>query len=193
MVRIFEFLLSASALVILSPVFLLLLAIGLFDTGSPLFFQVRVGRQGHEFVLVKFRTMKVDTKNVPTHLVAASSLTTFGTFLRKTKFDELPQLWNVLCGDMSLVGPRPCLPDQIELIEARRELGVLHARPGITGLGQISGVDMSTPRQLAEIDAEMMSTFNVRAYFKYIFLTLAGRGFGDRIVRKEPVRERDIG
>ena len=126
--------------------------------------------------------MKVDTASLPTHLVLSGSVTTFGHFLRRTKLDELPQLWNVLKGDMSLVGSRPCLPSQADLIQAREKLNVFSARPGITGLAQIRGVDMSKPELLAKTDAEMIEKFSFTQYFIYILLTLLGKGSGDRIV-----------
>lgn len=163
------------------PVFVILTIIGLFDTGSPIFRQVRVGRNKKPFTLVKFRTMKVDTAHVASHLASSSAITPFGGFLRKTKLDELPQLWNVLWGQMSLVGPRPCLFNQQELIDEREQRGVLKARPGITGLAQVNEIDMSTPVLLAETDAKMLATLNVSYYFKYIFMTLAGKGSGDRV------------
>lgn len=109
--------------------------------------------------------------------------TTFGSFLRKSKLDELPQLLNVLIGDMSLVGPRPNLVIQDELISERARLGIYNVRPGITGLAQIKKIDMSSPKYLAETDAIMIKTFNTRIYFKYIFLTIFGNGYGDRINR----------
>jgi lipopolysaccharide/colanic/teichoic acid biosynthesis glycosyltransferase len=155
--------------------------VGLWDTGAPLFRQQRVGRHQRPFVLVKFRTMRPGTASVATHLADAAAITPFGRFLRRSKLDELPQLWNVLKGDMSLVGPRPCLPNQQELIEERAARGVFAARPGITGLALISGIDMSTPRLLAETDARMLQDLGLRAYFSYIFKTLAGAGRGDRI------------
>lgn len=160
---------------------LLLLAIGFFDTGSPLFRQERVGRHLKPFTLVKFRTMAVDTASVATHLASASSVTPFGRFLRRTKLDELPQLWNVLKGEMSLVGPRPGLSNQTELTEARSSKGVYDVRPGITGLAQVNGIDMSTPEHLAEVDAEMIRDLSIANYIRFIVLTVLGKGTGDRI------------
>ena len=105
-------------------------------------------------------------------------------FLRRTKLDELPQLWNVLKGEMSFVGPRPCLFNQTELIAERRSRGVFEARPGITGLAQVSNIDMSTPKLLAEIDAHMLKELTMPAYFKYIFMTVGGKGSGDVVKLK---------
>ena len=104
-----------------------------------------------------------------------------GHFLRKTKLDELPQLWNVLKGEMSLVGPRPGLFNQEELTKERDERGVYSVRPGITGLAQINEIDMSTPKLLAETDRKMIDTLNISSYFKYILLTVTGKGSGDRV------------
>lgn len=181
LIRFCDMLFALSGLVLLFPVMIVLFVIGLFDTGSPIFKQERVGRNKRSFKLVKFRTMRKDTVSVASHLVNSSSITTFGGFLRKSKLDELPQLWNVLKGDMSLVGPRPCLYNQSELICERERYGVLKVRPGITGLSQVREIDMSTPKLLAETDHVMVSEFGVGAYFRYIFMTLAGKGLGDRV------------
>lgn len=181
MIRVFDILFSALGLIVLSPMILLVWLLGWFDTCAPLFRQKRVGRHQQPFVLVKFRTMRSDTVSVASHLVDASAITPLGRFLRRTKLDELPQLWNVLRGEMSLVGPRPCLLNQDGLIAERAARGVFNARPGITGLAQIKDIDMSTPELLAKTDAEMIFTMSVVNYFKYIFLTFAGKGQGDRI------------
>ena len=185
MIRLFDFFFSLLGLVFGFPVLLILWVIGFFDTGSPLFRQERVGRNKKPFTLVKFRTMKKDTASVASHLASADAITPFGHFLRRTKLDELPQLWNVLKGEMSLVGPRPCLFNQEELIAERESRGVLAARPGITGLAQVNDIDMSTPELLAETDQNMLASLSVGAYFKYIFMTVAGRGAGDRVPGKD--------
>lgn len=181
MLRVLDVVLAVSGLLLTLPLMALLFLLGLLDTGAPLFRQVRVGRQQKPFMLVKFRTMRPDTQSVATHLVDATAVTPLGRFLRRTKLDELPQLWNVLKGEMSLVGPRPCLFNQTELIAERTARGVFDARPGITGLAQIQGIDMSTPRLLAQTDARMLEDLGVRTYFLYLFKTLAGAGRGDRI------------
>jgi lipopolysaccharide/colanic/teichoic acid biosynthesis glycosyltransferase len=157
------------------------MVIGYFDTGSPIFRQERVGKGKQPFSLMKFRSMHVNAPSVATHLANASSITPFGGFLRKSKLDELPQLFNVLMGDMSFVGPRPNLFNQEELIEERSKRGVYSIRPGITGLAQINLIDMSTPELLAETDATMINHLNAWYYFKYIFRTVFGKGFGDRV------------
>ncbi len=151
-IRVLDALFSSVGLILCFPLLMVLIVIGLFDTGSPIFRQVRVGRSKRPFVLVKLRTMKPETASVASHLASASAITPFGGFLRKTKLDELPQLWNVLKGDMSLVGPRPCLFNQEELIAERDQRGVYNYRPGITGLAQVNEIDMSTPVLLAETD-----------------------------------------
>jgi len=184
MTRFFDILLALVGLFAGLPLFAILLLLGFFDTGSPIFRQVRVGRFQRPFTLLKFRTMRPDTASVATHLADASAITSLGRFLRRTKLDELPQLWNVLKGDMSLVGPRPCLLSQEELVAERASLGVFNVRPGITGLAQIKGIDMSTPRLLAEIDAEMIRSLSLRNYFRYVFLTALGKGAGDRVKEK---------
>ncbi|WP_428811801.1 sugar transferase [Vibrio makurazakiensis] len=181
MTRIFDILFSLFGLFFLLPALIIIYILGYFDTGSPIFKQTRVGRHQQPFTLVKFRTMPVETKSMATHLVGASSVTKLGSFLRKTKLDELPQLWNVLKGEMSLVGPRPCLFNQEELIHERQSLRVFRVRPGITGLAQVNEIDMSTPKRLAEWDQKMIQSLSIKRYFSYIFQTLSGKGTGDRV------------
>jgi O-antigen biosynthesis protein WbqP len=160
---------------------LVIYLVGLFDTGSPVFKQERVGRNKKPFILIKFRTMSVDTASVASHLASTASITKMGGFLRKTKLDELPQLWNVLKGEMSLVGPRPGLFNQEKLTVARESGGVFNVRPGITGLAQVNNIDMSTPELLAKTDARMIGEMSLKNYFKYIFQTVLGAGAGDRV------------
>jgi len=182
MIRVIDFFLALLGLVVAFPVFIVILLLGLLDTGAPIFKQERVGRFKKPFILIKFRTMRKDTLSVASHLSSASSITKLGKVLRRTKLDELPQLWNVLKGEMSLVGPRPGLFNQEELTEERDKLKVYDVRPGITGLAQISNVDMSTPRVLAEKDAEMIRTLSLSSYFRYILMTVLGKGSGDRVI-----------
>ena len=181
MMRLLDIFLSLFGLLFALPFLVILYIIGLFDTGSPIFMQERVGRDKKPFTLVKFRTMKMNTASVASHLASTASITPFGGFLRKTKLDELPQLWNVLIGEMSLVGPRPGLFNQTELIAARDAKNVFAVRPGITGLAQVNEIDMSTPELLAKIDRQMIDTLSIGNYFKYILMTVTGCGSGDRI------------
>jgi O-antigen biosynthesis protein WbqP len=181
MIRLFDLIISVFGLLFLSPLFVLLLIIGILDTGSPLFHQKRMGIGQKPFQLFKFRTMRVNTEGVATHLVQTNAITKWGSIMRKFKLDELPQLINVFRGEMSLVGPRPNLFNQFELINERSKRGVYSVRPGITGLAQINKIDMSTPGRLAETDAEMIKCFSLLYYFKYISLTVFGKGFGDRV------------
>ncbi|EGQ8197840.1 sugar transferase [Vibrio parahaemolyticus] len=181
MIRLIDFLAAFFGLLFLWPVLLVVIIIGLFDTGSPIFVQERVGRNKKPFRLIKLRTMSVETKSVASHLANSASITKFGAFLRKTKIDELPQLINVLKGDMSLVGPRPNLFNQEDLIAERESLGVYDVLPGITGLAQVQNIDMSTPVLLAKTDKEMIDTLTLKDYFKYIMMTASGSGSGDAV------------
>ena len=185
MKRAFDVLACAMFLVAFSPIFLVIIVvIRLQSPGKAIFTQIRVGKNGRPFTCYKLRTMHSGTANLPTHQVHASAVTALGEYLRRLKIDEIPQLWNVLIGDMSLVGPRPCLPSQIELVEARRRLGVLEVRPGITGLAQINGVDMSDANRLAEIDAQYVRSQSLLRDFGLIWATLRGKGVGvDQVVR----------
>ncbi|HAS8286371.1 TPA: sugar transferase [Vibrio vulnificus] len=181
MIRLLDFLAAFFGLLFLWPILVVVTVIGLFDTGSPIFVQERVGRNRKPFKLIKFRTMSVETQSVASHLASTSSITKLGAFLRKTKIDELPQLINVLKGEMSLVGPRPNLFNQEELIKERDALDVYNVLPGITGLAQVQNIDMSTPQLLAKTDREMIDTLTIKNYFKYIIMTVTGSGSGDAV------------
>ncbi len=170
--RFLDILFSLLGLIIFLPLFFIIFIIGLFDTGSPLFIQKRVGLNLKSFNLVKFRTMKMNTLSSGTHLVDVSNITYFGYFLRKYKLDELLQLWNVFIGDMSLVGPRPCLFNQKRLINERKKRKVFKVKPGITGLAQVSGITMKNPKLLSKTDQKMINQMNLYYYFYYILKTL---------------------
>jgi O-antigen biosynthesis protein WbqP len=181
--RALDLVIATLAFFMLSPFIIVLTILGYFDTGSPIFIQKRIGKNKKKFNIIKFRTMRVDTISIGTHLVDRNAITGFGKFLRVTKADELPQLLNVIRGEMSLVGYRPCLPDQYEVIDERCSLSIFDYRPGITGLSQIRKIDMSRPKELAEQDSVMFETLGVINYFKYLLLTALGRGGGDRVTK----------
>ncbi|MEL0630290.1 sugar transferase [Psychromonas aquatilis] len=180
-IRILDFAFALVGLLLAWPILILVVIVGYFDTGSPIFVQQRVGKNKKAFNLIKFRTMSVGTQSVASHLANSASITKFGLFLRKSKIDELPQLINVLKGEMSFVGPRPNLFNQTELIEARDSRGVYNVLPGITGLAQVNCIDMSTPALLAKTDLEMIQTLSIKHYFKYTVMTATGSGSGDRV------------
>ena len=172
MIRFFDVFFSFIGLIFLFPALFLIWFIGLLTNGSPLFLQKRVGRDFKSFSLIKYRTMPMGVRSAGTHLMRNIKLSSFGYFLRRTKLDEIPQLFNVLSGDMSLVGPRPCLPNQTKLISERKKRGVFKVRPGITGLAQISGINMKTPTLLAKTDQKMIKDMSLYNYFYYIFKTI---------------------
>lgn len=156
-------------------------AVRLSSPGAGIFAQPRIGRTGRIFTCYKFRTMRVGTRQAGTHEISSADLTGLGSFLRKTKLDELPQIWNIMRGELSLVGPRPCLPSQVELIAQRQLHGVLDAMPGITGLAQINGVDMRDPAKLAALDARYLAQQSISFDLKIIIATFLGRGRGDNV------------
>jgi O-antigen biosynthesis protein WbqP len=172
MIRCFDFLFSLIGLIFLFPLMVIVFFISLFDNGSPLFTQSRVGYNLKSFSLIKFRTMPMGVRSAGTHLIKDIKLSSFGFFLRRTKIDEIPQLLNVFLGDMSLVGPRPCLFNQRKLISERKKRGVFKVRPGITGLAAINGIDMKTPTLLAKTDQKMIKNMSLYKYFYYILKTI---------------------
>lgn len=180
--RVLDLTLAAIALPIAAPVILAcVLAIRTTSSGPGIFRQTRVGQSEAPFTCYKLRTMHSDTRDLPSHESSVSSVTPIGRWLRRLKLDELPQLWNVLRGDMSFVGPRPCLPSQDELISARRSRGLYAIRPGITGVSQIAGVDMSDPEKLATLDATYLDEMSLATDLRLIMATVFGAGQGDRV------------
>lgn len=151
-------------------VFLVFL-VKLGSDGGGFFIQHRVGRKKKLFNCLKVRTMVQGTRQLGTHDVSETSITTIGHFLRGSKLDELPQLFNVLKGDMSLVGPRPCLPVQHQLVSVRARTGIFEVRPGITGLAQILGIDMSEPQLLVKYDNLYLSRQSLHLDAYILFLT----------------------
>ncbi|MBQ6467828.1 MAG: sugar transferase [Clostridia bacterium] len=182
MKRAFDFTCSLIAVIILLPLFALLSLIILIDDGKPVLFrQQRVGRNNEVFSIYKFRTMKNNTGNVATAQLKNSDefITRSGRFFRKTSLDELPQLFNILKGDMSFVGPRPLIPEEEEIRQLRNKKGVYAVRPGMTGLAQINGRDNLDMVQKTEYDLqyiENMSFFNdIKILFKTVFVVLSGK------------------
>ncbi|MCK7474923.1 MAG: sugar transferase [Rhodopseudomonas palustris] len=160
---------------------LIALLIGLQSPGPAIFKQQRVGRNGAVFVCYKFRTMQLGTKQAATNEVPANMVTRIGKFLRRTKLDELPQIWNIFRNEIALIGPRPCLPIQSQLIEARAQAGVFSLKPGISGLAQVNGIDMSDPLKLADWDARYLALQSLETDLRIILAAALGRGGGDRV------------
>jgi O-antigen biosynthesis protein WbqP len=171
--RLFDVIAATAGLVVSSPVILAgVAAVRLTSTGPAIFRQTRVGLGEKTFTCLKLRTMYMETGDAPSHETPASAITPVGRWLRRFKIDELPQLWNVVRGEMSLVGPRPCLPMQKTLIEARRALGLYRLRPGITGIAQAAGIDMSDPLRLAQADAAYLRDMSLCADLRILMRTL---------------------
>jgi O-antigen biosynthesis protein WbqP len=184
--RMFDISASAAGLVILSPLLLLVaLAVAVTSRGGIFFVHPRVGRFERTFPCYKFRTMAAHAPVAGSHEVSSQWITPVGKFLRRRKIDELPQLYNVLRGEMSLVGPRPCLPSQDEVIAARRKRDVFTVRPGIAGPAQLASIDMSTPEKLAEADAAYIARRDFLGDLRIIAATIRGRGAGDAVFRDE--------
>ena len=175
MKRIFDFLMSLIAIIILSPVILIVaLAVKFTSPGPILFKQRRIGKDNVEFEIYKFRTMRIDTPNVPTHLLENPEqwITPVGKFLRKTSLDELPQLFNILKGEMSIVGPRPALYNQIDLRDMRTAVGVHKLIPGLTGWAQINGRDEIPLSLKVRLDKEYLDRKSFLFDIKIIFMTV---------------------
>jgi len=171
-IRFLDIIFSLLGLIVCAPLILFLILIGYFDSSSPIFLQERLGKNEKKFCLFKIRSMKVGSPATSSHLIDKDNITKFGSFIRYWKLDELLQLWNVIKGDMSLVGPRPCLPSQFLVIQERREKKVFRVRPGISGLSQLRNIDMSMPKQLALTDAELIDKMSLRLYLSILISTL---------------------
>lgn len=185
--RVFDFALSLALLLLFSaPLLALGLAIKTDSPGPVLFRQRRIGKGKREFLILKFRTMRTDApKETPTHLLADPSayITPLGTFLRRTSLDELPQLLNILKGEMSFVGPRPALWNQDDLIAERDRRGANDVLPGLTGLAQISGRDELPVERKAELDGEYVQKASMAFDLRILFRTFR------TVVRKEGFKE----
>jgi O-antigen biosynthesis protein WbqP len=180
--RSFDFLVAVTGLTLSLPIVACcMVAVRLGSPGPAIFRQTRIGLHERPFTCFKLRTMYVDVPDAPSHETPVSAVTPLGSRLRALKLDELPQLWNVVRGEMSLVGPRPCLPSQTELIAARRQAGIFEIRPGITGVSQIAGIDMSDPLRLAASDATYLTNMSLQTDVAVIWRTVLGAGRGDRI------------
>jgi len=166
---------------LLIPVVISAIAVPLTSPGGMLFIQPRVGTKQKIFHCRKFRTMRQGTPSGGTHEIGKSYVTKVGTVLRKFKLDELPQAINVAAFEMNLIGPRPCLENQTELIEQRERYGVFQVTPGITGLGQCSGVDMSEPLRLSIFDHRYTVFRSILLDIKIAISTISGKGFGDPV------------
>lgn len=174
MKRTFDFCLAVwAAVILLIPIALVALLVKLTSRGPAIYWSDRVGRHNALFRMPKFRTMRVDTPAVATHLLTnpGQFLTPVGSFLRKSSLDELPQLWSILKGDMSFVGPRPALFNQDDLISLRTSYGVDNVRPGLTGWAQINGRDELPIPQKVQLDVEYMNCRSFWLDLKIIFLT----------------------
>jgi O-antigen biosynthesis protein WbqP len=180
--RILDVAVSSLAIAVLSPILLLTaLAVRLGDAGPALFRQTRTGRSGRPFRVFKFRSMPVQSADLPSAGAAGLKVTAVGKVIRRTNIDELPQLFNIFCGEMSLVGPRPPLPAQADLIRMRRENKALECRPGLTGLAQVNSYDGMPEAEKARWDGQYASHITFIGDLRLIVRTL---GY---LVRRPPV------
>jgi O-antigen biosynthesis protein WbqP len=186
MKRFLDILISIIMLSILSPLLLIIsLVIKVDSKGPALFSQRRIGRNNKEFVLYKFRTMRTETPDVATHLLKDPQryITSFGKFLRKSSLDELPQLLNIIKGDMTFIGPRPALYNQYDLIDLRTRCGVHMLRPGVSGWAQVNGRDCLEIREKVDYDFDYLEHYSLTLDIKILFLTVL------KILRADGVRE----
>lgn len=198
--RIIDIILSIGGLIILSPLFLTVIILIKLDTEGPVFFkQRRIGINRTFFDILKFRTMKIDTpKDVPTHLLDDPDqwITRMGKFLRKTSLDELPQIINIIKGDMSIIGPRPALWNQFDLIEEREKYGANDVPVGLTGWAQINGRDELPINVKARLDGEYVEQFgilmDIKCFFGTIVSVLKSDGVVEGNTNKSEITKKDI-
>ncbi|MGD6991126.1 sugar transferase [Sutcliffiella horikoshii] len=186
MKRLIDIILSLIGLIVLSPIFLILIiAIKIDSRGPVLFKQKRVGINKTHFNILKFRTMRIDTpKDTPTHLLGDPEqyITKMGKFLRKTSLDELPQIWNIFVGQMSIIGPRPALWNQYDLIAERDKYGANDVPPGLTGWAQINGRDELPIETKAKLDGEYVGKISFWMDIKCFFGTIVSVVKSDGVV-----------
>ncbi|MEI2448561.1 sugar transferase [Priestia megaterium] len=187
--RIVDILLSFLSLILLSPFFIaIIIAIKIDSKGPILFKQKRIGKNKKEFYILKFRTMKIETpKDTPTHLLQNPDqyITKVGKFLRKTSLDELPQVWNIFTGQMSIIGPRPALWNQYDLIEERDNYGANDILPGLTGWAQVNGRDELPIKLKAELDGEYRENISLKLDAKCFYRTIISVSKGEGVVEGE--------
>ncbi len=195
--RLLDILLSLFGLILASWLYIIIIiAIKIDDPGPVLFSQKRVGRGKTHFMLYKFRSMKMSTPHdVPTHLLEHPDqyITRVGRFLRKSSLDEIPQLWNILKGDMSVVGPRPALWNQEDLIAERDKYGANDLRPGLTGWAQINGRDELEIEEKARLDAEYVRILNEGGFSAFAMDARCFFGTAVRALRGDGVVEGGTG
>lgn len=173
MKRLVDIAIALPAIVISSPILAICaIAIWLEDRGNPLFSQVRTGKNGDPFTLTKLRSMSADTPEVESTDLAGNKITRVGALLRRTNLDEVPQLVAVLKGDMSIVGPRPALPSQVDLLKLRVANGSASIKPGLTGLAQVNSYDNMPPAEKARFDGEYFQSIGLATDAKIIARTI---------------------
>jgi O-antigen biosynthesis protein WbqP len=191
--RVFDFTASVVAFVLFSPLFLLLCIMIKLDSPGPVFFkQRRIGKDKSEFLILKFRSMKIDTpKDQPTHLLQNPDqyITKLGKFLRRSSLDELPQLLNIIAGHMSIVGPRPALYNQYDLIEMRDARGANSVRPGLTGWAQVNGRDELPIYIKSRYDAQYIEQMSFLFDLKCIIKTFKSVSTADGVLEGGPTDE----
>lgn len=185
--RFFDFLLSVLGVICLSPIFIIVIILIKIDSKGPIIFkQKRIGKDKKEFEIYKFRSMRIDApKNAPTHTLENPNMyiTKVGQFIRKTSLDELPQLINIIKGDMSIVGPRPALWNQYDLIAERDKYNANSIRPGLTGYAQVNGRDELPIEIKAKYDGEYLSKYNFLFDLKIMFLTIF------KVLKRDGIKE----